>query len=157
MHYLTLKYQCFPAIAGNVQCWDSAENLVGQWMHCYNNIRSHGGHCNKGLPPVPFAELYDKTPGDHLAKLVSLGIVKLDDEWAIRLMGSSARPGGPERDDAPEDADTDPNALPFALVMQTKKPRALQLDPDLREPGPTALGKPPRPDGDSGSLVVLAK
>ena len=93
----------------------------------------------------------------HLAKLVSLGIVKLDDEWTVRLMGSSARPGGTDRDDAPEYADTDAKALPFALVMQRKKLRDIELTPDLTEPAPTALGKPPRPDGDSGSLVVLAK
>ena len=93
----------------------------------------------------------------HLAKLISLGIAKLDDEWSIRLMGSNPRPGGVDRDDAPEHADSDPKALPFALVMHRKKPRALGLDPDLTEPAPTALGKPPPPDEDSGSLVVLAK
>ena len=125
-------------------------------MHYYNTVRSHGGHCNKGLPPVPFAELYAKTPGDHLAKLIALAIVKLDDEWTIRLMGSSARPGGLDADDAPEYADGDEKALPLALVMHRVR-RELDLAPDLREPGATALGSPPPPDDDSGSLVVLAK
>lgn len=126
-------------------------------MHYYNNIRSHGGHCNKGLPPVPFVELYQKTPGDHLAKFISLGIVKRDDEWETRLMESNARPSGTNRDDAPEYADTDAKALPFALVTQRKKLKDLELTPDLREPGVTASPTPPRADGESGSLVVLAK
>ena len=71
-------------------------------------------------------------------------------------MGSSARPGGVDRDDAPEYVGQE-KQLPFALVMQRKKLNDLELSPDLREPGATALGTPPRPDDDSGSLVVLAK
>ena len=51
----------------------------------------------------------------------------------------------------------DLKTLPFALVIQRKNPRALAVDPGLGEPGATAQAKPPRPDDDSGSLVVLAK
>ena len=51
----TLKYPCFPAIAGNVESWDSAVNLVEEWMHYSNHVRSHRGPSSQGLPPVPFA------------------------------------------------------------------------------------------------------
>jgi len=147
----TLKYQCFPAIANNVQSWESAENLVEEWMNYYNHVRAHGGHCNQGLPPVPFAELYEKTPGDHLAKLINLGIVKLDDEWSVRLMGGDGKLR------AQSEGEDTPSALPFALVMQRKAPR-LQFDPDMRELGAAPSAVPPPPeDGPSGSRVVLAK
>ena len=125
-------------------------------MHYYNTVRSHGGHCNKGLPPVPFAELYAKTPGDHLEKLISLGIVKLDDEWEVRMMGSNRRPAGVDPDDCPDYVDTDDKSLPFALVMERKRP-SLELHPDLREPGPTAGAAPPPSDEGPASALVLAK
>lgn len=119
-------------------------------MQYCNHVRSHGGHSNQGLPPVPFAELYEKAPGDHLGKLIHLGIVKLDDEWTVRLMGSNHK-AGPKADG--EDGG---KSLPFALVMHRKRPQ-LELSPDLREPGAAALAPPPLPDDDSGSLVVLSK
>ena len=72
-------------------------------------------------------------------------------------MGSNARPGGVDRDDAPEYADTDEKALPFALVMQRRKPKDLDFTPDLREPGATAAGSPPQTGNGPGSHLVLAK
>ena len=89
--------------------------------------------------------------------LLALGIVKLEDEWTIRLMGSNARPGGVKPDDAPEYVETDEKALPFALVMQRKKPRDLEGSADLREPGETTWGRHRPPGEDPGSLVDLAK
>ena len=88
----TLKYQCFPAIAGNVESWACAENLVKEWMHYYNHIRAHAGHSSKGLPPVPFIELYHKAPGDHLQKLISLGIVKLEAGRCLRPLKAAPVP-----------------------------------------------------------------
>jgi len=49
-----LKYQCFPAVAGNITDWQSACVLVDRWMVYYNEQRSHGGFANKGLPPLAF-------------------------------------------------------------------------------------------------------
>ena len=84
-----LKYQCFPAIAGDIRDWQSACVLVDRWMVYYNEQRSHGGFANKGLPPLALWQLYEKTPGDHLQKLIKLGLLKLDNEWSVRLMGSN--------------------------------------------------------------------
>ena len=71
-------------------------------------------------------------------------------------MGSNARPSGVDRDNAPEYVHADDRSLPFALVMHRKR-REPQVSPDLREPGADALGTPPPPDDEPGSLVVLAK
>ena len=85
-----LKYQCFPVIAGNITDWQSACRLVDRWMTYYNEQRSHGGFANQGLPPLAVWQLHQKTPGDHLEKLIKLGLLKLDQEWSVRLMGSNA-------------------------------------------------------------------
>jgi len=84
----TLKYQCFPAIAGNIQSWEDMCQLVSIWMDFYNKTRAHTGHVNRGLPPLAFLRLYNNTEGDHLGKLLALGILKQSDKWHIRLMGS---------------------------------------------------------------------
>ena len=83
----TLKYQCFPAVAGNIQKWEDAVQLVQVWMTFYNTQRAHSGHINRGLPPIAFYELYTKTPGDHLDRLLAMGILKPGPDWRIRLMG----------------------------------------------------------------------
>ena len=49
----TLKYQCFPAIAGNVATWDDAVRLVRTWMLYDNNRRAHTGHAIPGCPLTP--------------------------------------------------------------------------------------------------------
>ena len=43
--------------------------------------RAHSGHVNRGLPPTALYELYEKTPGDHLDRLLALGIVKPGPEF----------------------------------------------------------------------------
>ena len=43
--------------------------------------RAHSGHVNRGLPPIALYELYEKTPGDHLDRLLALGIVKPGPEF----------------------------------------------------------------------------
>ena len=85
-----LKCQCFPVIAGNITDWQSACRLVDRWMTYCNEQRSHGGFVNNGLPPLALWQLYQKTPGDHLEKLIKLGLLKLDQEWSVRLMGSNS-------------------------------------------------------------------
>jgi hypothetical protein len=121
----TLKYQCFAAIAGNVASWEEAVVLVEKWMFYYNHLRSHGGHTNRGLPPVPFYQLWKKTEGDDLQKLISLGIIKLDQEWDVRLMGAQTK----QRD---ESEDTQ---LPFAFVMDRKQGPSLQVQLGIPAPG----------------------
>ena len=119
-------------------------------MHYYNYVRSHGGHCNKGLLPVPSAELYEMAPGDHLGKLIHLGIIKLDDEWPVRLMGSDGKLRTmPEGEDHP-------SALPFAFVLQRRSP-GLVMDPDHRELGSVASTTPPQSDDGPAPSLVLAK
>ena len=120
----TLKYQCFAAIAGNVGTWDQAVVLVDRWMEYYNHTRSHGGHCNKGLPPMAFYNIWKRIEGDDLAKLIGLGIVKMDDDWDVRLLGNS--------DPAKEGED---GSLPFAFVMDRR--RGPTLDASLGIPDPT--------------------
>ena len=82
-----LLYPCFAAIAVNISDRQSACVLVDRWMVYYNTQRSHGGFVNKGLPPMALWQLYEKTPGDYLQKLIKLGLLKLDQEWSVRLMG----------------------------------------------------------------------
>lgn len=101
----TLKYQCFAAIAGNVGTWREAVLLVEAWMKYYNETRSHGGHTNKGLPPRALYNLWKNTPGDELEKLITMGILKMDDQWHVRLMGSNGTADGEHE-------------LPYAFVMQ---------------------------------------
>ncbi|MBM4043399.1 MAG: transposase family protein, partial [Planctomycetes bacterium] len=136
----TLKYQCFAAIAGNVEKWENAVALVDRWMQYYNTTRSHGGHCNRGLPPLPFYDLWQKTPGDEIAKLISLGIIKIDQDWDVRLMGSETAVEG---EAAP---------LPWAFVMDRRTTPTLQA----------ALGLPPPGDpvaqaAGKGSNIILAR
>jgi hypothetical protein len=137
----TLKYQCFGAIAGNVTSWDTAALLVDKWMEYYNNIRAHGGTANKGLPPVPFYQLWCKTPGDDMAKLVNLGILKCDADWDVRLMGSHVDADG-----------RDHQGLPFAFVME--KSELPGLRPALGLP---VGGDPAKFHGAPPSNIVLAR
>jgi hypothetical protein len=146
----TLKYQCFPAIAGNIADWNQAVELTAIWMKYYNEQRAHAGWINRGLPPLALYRLYEAAEGDQLQKLVNLGIVKLDAEWSIRMMGETplvgrARPGekhtlGPLEDDE----------LPFALVLE--KNASGEFLPDLREPPP---GVPPPQAPRAGPSVGL--
>jgi hypothetical protein len=143
-----LKYQCFPAIAGNITDWQSACELVDRWIHYYSKKRSHGGFVNKGLPPVAVWQLYQQTQGDHLQKLVRMGLVKLDNEWSVRPMGSSYpcreddTIGSLVSSDGPDDR-PEVHELPFALVME--RARKGTFNPDLREPpdpGAKAISRP---------------
>jgi len=109
-----LKYQCLAAIAGNISDWHSACDLVERWMHYYNTQRSHSGHANKGLPPIPFYELYRKTEGDHLATLIKLGVAKLDNEWSVRLMGGDRKVTGEGEDFTQEMTSDGPDEQPHA-------------------------------------------
>jgi hypothetical protein len=137
----TLKYQCFAAIAGQVGGWDQAAVLLERWMDYYNNERSHGGHANKGLPPIPFYNLWKKTQGDDLEKLINMGILRCDEMWSVRLMGSRS---GHEQDDG--------KGLPFAFVMEKTVTPTIQALLGVNAPGLPAV-----PDSGRKSNLVLAK
>ena len=122
----TLKYQCFPAIAGNISDWATAVDLVNIWLDYYNKTRSHSGHVNKGLPPEAFYSLYQATEGDHVTKLVNLGIIKLDAEWSVRMMGSTS-----------DDLEERKRELPFALIMERKAEGGFAIDFADKTPGST--------------------
>jgi hypothetical protein len=136
----TLKYQCFAAIAGNVGDWDTAARLVDSWMEYYNKQRSHGGHCNRGLPPEVFYQLWKKTPGDEMEKLLNLGILKSDDQWNVRLLGSHTDADGHEK-----------QGLPYAFVMDRVTP-SLQVQLGVADPGNPAAFQGGRPNN-----IVLAR
>ena len=114
----TLKYQCFPAIAGNITGWEDMCHLVTLWMEFYNGTRAHTGHVNRGLPPLAFLSLYNSTPGDHLDRLLAFGIVEESQKWHLRPMGSPDR--GRLGDALPGEGPCDgyPSELPYALVME---------------------------------------
>ena len=111
--------------------------------------RSHGGFVNKGLPPLAFWHLYESTPGDHLQKLVKLGLLKLDQEWSVRLMGSDTsveqqqdKIGDVVSSDGPDDR-PEKHEIRFALVLEKRSQGSFQ--PDLREPtdgGGSQLSRP---------------
>jgi hypothetical protein len=112
------------------------------------------GFVNKGLPPLAFLQLYEATPGDHLQKLIKLGLMKLDQEWSVRLMGSTAE----LKDDLGEVVSSDgPNdrperrEVPFAFVMERTPKGAFA--PDLRQPPDVGTQEISRP----APKVALAK
>jgi hypothetical protein len=148
----TLKYQCFPVIAGNISDWQQAVDLVATWADHYNATRAHGGHINRGLPPLAFLELYNRTPGSHVAKLIELGLIKLDDEWTIRMMGDTRSMFGKQTKGSPDlplNTDGDGQPLPFALVLdRTPRPGFSQ---DWSDKG-HKLARPP--DGEGSGLVL---
>ena len=85
---------------------------------------------------------------NHLEKLIQLGLVKLDAEWTVRLMGQTAPMFGGE---SPDDATSESVGLPFAFVMERAGTK-LQFVPDLRE---SVL--PPLEPGSANPNLVLAK
>lgn len=95
----TLKYQCFPVIANSpTTSWEDVAKATDLWVKYYNDQRAHTGHCNRGLPPRVLYELWSRTAGDHLERLVALGIVPSEATWHIRGMGSDATGHGGLRD-----------------------------------------------------------
>ena len=60
-------------------------------MDYCNNTRSHGGHTNRGLPPIAFLNFYEAAEGKtHLDKLIKLGLIKGDAQTIVRLMSTGA-------------------------------------------------------------------
>lgn len=85
----TLKYQAMPAlVAAGVKSHPDAQAWMDKWMLFYNTQRCHTGWINRGLPPAAVIELWQKTPGDVIEKLVKLGHIKGDEVHRTRLMGS---------------------------------------------------------------------
>ncbi len=119
----TLKYTCFPALGFAAEKdWSTIAAAVDAWMLWYNTRRAHTGWVNQGLPPVAFYELWKKTPGDEAEKLLNLGLLKLDSEWRIRMMGSDSGNAGerPEGSRA-RGQDTQQGGLPFAFVLERRE------------------------------------
>lgn len=120
----TLKYQCFPAlIAANVTEYQAVVRNVEEWIRWYNTTRAHRGWINKGLPPQIWYDLWRKTKGDHVDKLVALGILPVDNSWHVSMMGSDRgnageRPWGPgnRSNGSPR------KGLPFAFVLDKSRP-----------------------------------
>ena len=83
--YITLSYNglWLVNVTGTLSC------QCDRHVEFHNEQRSHGGFANQGLPPLAVWQLHQKTPGDHLEKLIKLGLLKLDQEWSVRLMGSN--------------------------------------------------------------------
>ena len=120
----TLKYQCFPAIQyADLDTLDELERVTDEWMKYYNHRRAHNGHANRGLPPGAFFDLWKRTSGTHVEKLVELGLIKLDDEWSLRMMGDVPGNAG-ERPGGSKDGDGKPftkGGLPFAFIMERNR------------------------------------
>jgi len=89
------------AIAGNITDRQSACDLVDRWMGYSNTQRAHSGWINKGLPPVALLELHEHTPGDHLTKLVNLGLLKLDQDRSLQTPGPQQSQDPPPTSSSP--------------------------------------------------------
>ena len=120
----TLKYQCFPAICTSESLSaETLELLTDRWMLYYNSHRVHTGHMNRGLPPLALYELWRKSPGDYVEKLVHLGLISLDEMSRVRYMGSSQRSAGEQRlREVTNGADPDDicSGQPLAFVVEGK-------------------------------------
>jgi len=132
--YITLSYNglWLVNVTGTLSC------QCDRHVEFHNEQRSHGGFANQGLPPLAVWQLHQKTPGDHLEKLIKLGLLKLDQEWSVRLMGSNMsmeqqqdKIGDVVSSDGPDDR-PEKHEIPFALALEKKSQRSFQ--PDLREP-----------------------
>jgi transposase InsO family protein len=109
----TLKYQAMPAlVAAGVKGYEEAQAWLDKWLDYYNTKRIHQGWINKGLPPKTVIDLWNGTPGDAFAKLVTLGHIKPEEVHRTRLMGS-----GRHAVDLGLQHDT-----PYAFVIEAQPP-----------------------------------
>jgi hypothetical protein len=94
------------------------QGWLDKWLVYYNTKRFHGGWINRGLPPQTVIDMWNKTAGDALTRLVALGHVKPDEVNRTRVMGSGkhAVDLGLER------------GTPFALVIEAQP---LPMRPEL--------------------------
>lgn len=116
----TLKLCCFPAIGhGDFDTLEDVGAAVDTWVKWHNEVRAHKGHVNRELPPTAFYALWLKTTGGRLEKLIQLGVLKIHEQWAIRLMGD---PGATKftKGNCPAVSRQflDENGLPHAFVLQ---------------------------------------
>lgn len=85
----TLKYEAMPAlVAAGIKSPEESQGWLDKWVAHYNTKRIHSGWINRGLPPAVLVEMWNKTPGDVFAKLVSLGHIQPSEVHRTRLMGS---------------------------------------------------------------------
>jgi transposase InsO family protein len=85
----TLKYEAMPAlVAAGLKGPEETQGWIDLWCDHYNTKRIHNGWINRGLPPAVVAQLWERTPGDVFAKLVSLGHIRPNEVHRTRLMGS---------------------------------------------------------------------
>lgn len=148
----TLKYNCFPALGFAAEKdWAAVCAAVDGWMRWYNTTRAHYGWVNQGLPPLAFYNLWVKTPGAPYDKLVSLGLIRLDSEWTMRIMGggpgnAGERPGGPRA----RGQDRSRDGLPFAFILEHRELKKLADGAEV--PGLVELAR-----GQKTHSIVLAK
>ena len=87
---------------------------------------------------------------------MKLGLLKLDNEWSVRLMGSNTsmeqqdKIGDVVSSDGPDDR-PETHEIPFALVLEKRSQGSFQ--PELREPADGGGGQLSRPAPN----VTLAK
>lgn len=118
----TLKFQCFPALAHqSFERLEDVQLLVDRWMQFYNEQRAHTGFVNRGLPPLAFYRLWENTPGNYFEKLIKLGVIDLDNEWSLRMMGSGPGNAGERPGDAKQWGSSGNPELPFAFVLERER------------------------------------
>ena len=110
----------------------------------YNKKRAHTGHVNRGLPPHAWLALYNKTPGDHLGKLVRLGVIKFDGDCTVRMMDDNRDAVGrplPKRVAGPERCQ-EADGLPFALVLERVGAHGDLSPTEVEHPVPSQVPPP---------------
>ena len=124
----TPKYQCFPAIAGNVATWGDAVRLVRTWMVYYSKKRAHTGHVNRGLPPQA---------GQPRRRGVRRRLDRAYDGRQPRRRGPPLpkRVAGPERCQGVD-------GLPFALVLERAGAHGDLSPTEVEHPVPSQVPPP---------------
>jgi hypothetical protein len=75
-------------VASGIKSIEETQKWMDLWVEWYNLKRAHSGWINRGLPPATVVEMWERTPGDVFAKMVSLGHIKPNEVHRTRLMGS---------------------------------------------------------------------
>ena len=95
-------------------------------------------------PRHAWLALYNKTEGDHLDKLVNLGVIKFDGDWTVRMMGDNRDAVGrvlPKRVAGPERCQ-EVDGLPFALVLERAGAHGNLSATEVEDPVPSQAPPP---------------
>ena len=96
------------------------------------------------MPPRAWLALYNKTEGGHLDQLVSLGVIKFDGGWTVRMMGDNRDAVGralPKRVAGPERCE-EADGLPFALVLERAGAHGDRSPTEVEHPVPSQAPAP---------------